>query len=605
MKARLHRRLIDSVSGRAVAAVDYVEGRPVAPAQWLEPGLGLALLIPLGIALPFAATGPLRAALGWSLAAALPLAIVASVLVALPIVLYARARGQLAHRWAAYVVPLVFAVASVALLYRRDFAGLTNYAGADGGVHVYTQQVFVDVSPTAYVGFVSMYSLMFWIERILHCNIFWSLCAAYYFGVAYVGALPAMVLLVVLEPFSRPAWRIGLAVGAVVMLGIVFAIVLPQQHYHQTDGFFAHLFALVPLMVAWLIDCAVRARLWRWVGLIAALVFYRYTYGLNLADILTAAAVILFADSFAPGTRPLVRWSLRLLPLPLIVAALLFLKQLQPLLASYGWIINYDLRVVLYAQLFAIGAMALTLVGTWRLAPSHRVVIRAVRLPLAFAAVNAAIAYAGWTLPVRQPYYVLKYPVHAVVLSACVLAVVVAFVAARLVEEGAQRRWRLSAATFVVVLACSVFAVLRWWEGYMPLQQTFRERVFGHAPYTVTHPLADLHAWPRIEQVLRTQHKQFGGYLTSYWPMFNFMNAAFGYYNGGRRFWEHGGARFAPGYCVFWDHGKVDWWTRSDDIPMPLRNEVAALDARSDRACVSYRAHWNHAIERTLCHVCE
>jgi hypothetical protein len=190
------------------------------------------------------------------------------------------------------------------------------------------------------------------------------------------------------------------------------------------------------------------------------------------------------------------------------------------------------------------------------------------------------------------------------VLSACALVVVVAFLAAWLVEARAAQRWRGAAATSVA-FACAVLATSQWWKGYLPLQPTFRERVLGRAPFTVTRPLADLHAWSRIEHVLTTGHKQFGGYLTSYWPMFNFMNAALGYYNGGRRFWEHGGAHFAPGYCVFWDRGKVDWWTSSNDMPVPLRNEVAALDSRADRACVSYRAAWNHAVERTLCHVCE
>ena len=605
MKAPLHRRLIELVVNSAIAAAGSVDGAPSDPARWLEPGLALALLLPLWIALPFALTGPLRALFGCSVEAALPLAVVLALLVGLPVLICARSRAPLAHRWAAYLLPLIGALFSVAVLYRREFAGLTNYAGADGGVHVYTKQTFIELSRTAYVGFVSMYSLMFWIERIVRCNVFWSLCAAYYFGVAYVGAIPAIVALVVLEPFGRWPWRVGVAVGAVALIAVTFAIVLPQQHYHQTDGFFAHLFALVPLLVAWLIDCVVRARFWRWLGLVAAIVFYRYTYGLNLADMLTAAAVILFADSFGAPTRALVRWSLRLAPIPLIAAALFFLRELKPELASYGWIIGYDLPTVLSGELFAVGAMAVVLIAASWLARGHRALVRAVRLPLAFAAANAAIADYGWKLPVRQPYYVLKYPVHAVVLSACALVVIVAFLAARLAEAAVARRWRAAVATSVVAVGCAVFANVQWWKGYLPFQQTFRERVFGHAPYSVTHPLADLHAWSRIERVLSTEHKQFGGYLTPYWPMFNFMNAALGYYNGGRRFWEHGGARFASGYCVFWDHGKVDWWTTSGDMPVPLRNEVAALDARADRACVSYHAPWNHAVERTLCHICE
>jgi len=131
------------------------------------------------------------------------------------------------------------------------------------------------------------------------------------------------------------------------------------------------------------------------------------------------------------------------------------------------------------------------------------------------------------------------------------------------------------------------------------------ERVFGNVPFTHNRPLADLAAWSRIEHTLDETHKRFGGYITSYWPMFNFMNAALDYFNGGRVFWEHGGTHLAKGYCVFWERGKVDWWSNSYDLTPPLKLEVAVLESHADSQCVSYRAHWNHAISRTLCHVCE
>jgi hypothetical protein len=606
LRSTRFRGLRDLIRARTSTLVGYCQGAPLAPGNWCEPGLAIPLGLPVFIALPFAASGPLRTILGWRLGFTLPLAIIASALALTPAFVAWRRMPALRHSRMGYAVPIAVALFSFLVLYRRDFAGLTNYVGADGGVHVFQRYWFADTDPGTYIGFVSMYGLMYWIEQILRCSVYWSLCGAYYFGVLVVAAIPCLVAFVVLERFAdRRAWYAGAIACAAVALTLAYTVVLPQQHYHQTDGFFPHLFALVPLMIAWLIDSAARARLWRWIGLIATVGFYRYTYGLNLADLLIALGALLFADSFGAGVPRLVRWLLRLASIPLTFAALVFLRRLEPLLASYGWIIHYDLRTVLWAQAFAILGIGVLVASTRWLSPEKQVLARVLRMPLVFAVVSTVIAYVGLKLPAPEPYYLLKYPVHAVVLASGALVVVVSFVAAWLVEGVVRRRWLGPAVCAAASLAACFAAFVHWRTGYAPFQPTFQERVFGHPPYSLNHPLADLAAWQRIARVLDKQHKKFGGYITSYWPMFNFMNAAFGYYNGGRAFWDHGLPRLEPGYCVFWDRGKVDWWTQPSDLPGQLRASIDRLNQRGDGVCVSYRAYWNHAVERTVCHVCE
>ena len=69
----------------------------------------------------------------------------------------------------------------------------------------------------------------------------------------------------------------------------------------------------------------------------------------------------------------------------------------------------------------------------------------------------------------------------------------------------------------------------------------------------------------------------------------------------GKQWWRHKAAPATlPARALTPPLPGVGW----GDVP-PSRTSLAALESRDDKACVSYRAAWNHAIERTLCHVCE
>lgn len=584
-------------------AVAWAEGRPLPVADWFAGGVPLALLVPLGVALPFALSGPLRAILGWSLVASLGPAMVASALVVAPVIVWARHRARrpfgLPH-----LVPLLVALFGIFVLYRRAFAGLTNYAGGDGGVHVAQQQLFAYHLPGTYEGFVSMYSLIYWIQQIARCNAFWGFCATYYFGVAVVAALPAIIGFIAIDHHRerRAAWYVGALTCFAVSLFIQFYVILPQQHYHQTDGFFPHLFGLIPLLMIWLVDAIACSRLWRWLGLLGGVVLYRYTYGLNLGDVMVAVGVLLFVDAFERGVPRLARWSFIVAPFVMLVATRPIYERLRVLLSSFGWIIPYDAHTVLTAETLA--CAGLLVAGAVARYPAAAKRLRLFRFPVVFGVVNTVVAVHIMRLPPRQPYYFLKYPIHAVVLLAAATTVAATIIATAVTDGIARRAWDRTLVWAAAAMTLLCLAVGHWRSGYAPLQQTFRERILGSPPFTYNRPLADLGAWSRIRATLDQQHKRFGGYITSYWPMFNFMNAGLGYANGGRTFWERGGVRFEPGYCVFWERGKVDWWTTPGDLTQPLRREQQILDARGDAQCVSYRAAWNQAVERTLCHAC-
>jgi hypothetical protein len=600
----LGRRARARVTASLAALVRYSQPQPMAPAEWLVPGLPLPLLVPVLIALPCALSAALRAVLAWSLPATMPLAL----LLSLPPFAFAYVawrRRTVNPSRASYAVPLAVAVASVVALYRRDFAGLTNYVGADAGVHVYQYEMFIRDQPGVYIGFVAMYGVMFWLQKLLGCNVYWALCIAYYFAIAVTAAIPCIVALAQLGARRRTAARVvGIVTCAVSATLLAALIVLPQQHYNETDGFIAHLFALIPLLLIWLADSVTNLRIARWSALLIGVVMYRYTYGLNLADLSLSVGAVLFMDSFGGGIRWPIRWLLRMAPLPFAWAAVAYLRMLRPQIASYGWILQFDLPTILWALGYAAGGLCVVAILAVATASDKRLLARSLRLPIVFALSSTAVAYLGWHLPGRQPYYVLKYPMQAVVLCAGAIVVALTALVANAVDGVRGGRW-LWAGAGAVALCAYVAAVQGWLRGYEKLWPMYLERVAGHAPYKLNRPLADLAAWQRIQRVLENQQKQFGGYVTTWWPMFNFMNAGLGYYNGGRVFWDHGGVHRGRGYCVFWDHGPVDASSTPFDLSPPLRDEVSRLESADGKTCTTYRAYWDHAIARTLCHVCE
>jgi hypothetical protein len=598
---------VQGVVGREVGrAVERVQGAPLPPADWLADGWPRAFVLPLLVVLPFLLSGLVRTTLGWPLSWSLLPALLLSLPAIWPFVASWRAaRGRSRGGAAATIVPLAVAVASVLLLYNRAFAGLTNYVGADGGVHAFYAHHFAYEAPAAYERFISMYTIMYWIEHIGRTQLFWAFCGVFYAGVVVVAVVPCLVAAAAQASLARTraAGAAGSIAGAAAALATAWYVILPQQSYHQTDGFFVHLFGLVPLFALWLVDATTNARLWRWLWIAAGAAVYRFTYGLNLADLALALSALAVADSFASGVPAWLRWPMRATPIVGFVAARVFFRQLAPLMRSYGWFVAYKLDVVLAAE--ALVALALGLVVAWLVRSRASVAARALRLPLLFVAANWADARYLQQLKPPEPYYLLKYPIHGVVLGAAALVVLVTLAAVLVVDALANRPRHFAPLILgVVALALATRGIQQWRLGFASFQPLFEERVFREAPYHNTRPLADLAAWPRIEQVLQKQHKQFGGYLTSWWPMFNFMNAAFGYYNGGRRYWEHGFAKNEPGYCVFWDRGKVDWWTGNRDFTSALSFNVNQLEQSGPQECIGYRAHWNRSIERTLCYIC-
>jgi hypothetical protein len=208
-------------------------------------------------------------------------------------------------------------------------------------------------------------------------------------------------------------------------------------------------------------------------------------------------------------------------------------------------------------------------------------IFRALRFPALFGLANAVMIERFKALPngehayatIWANYYFQKYGVHAVLLVAAACVVVAAFFAAALAEKA---QWKLVAGAAVALVLGGV-AVDKLQTAYAPYQEVMHEVAFTHAPYPHLRPWVDVTALAQMRSTLRTEGREHGGYLASYYPLAAFMNATFGH--GHIPFWERQPVEASPGHCVFVANGEQ-------------------LDQ-----CVNYPAAWE-ATERKLCWKC-
>jgi hypothetical protein len=577
-------------------------------AEWLRRGFPPLLGWLLLLATPFALSGVIRTITGLGIAAALAVALL--VTTACAILVFRTVPPRRADRARDLAVTgalIVLAVLAAVALYNRHFGGavvLANSGIPDAGNHVLQQHDFVERSPDGYFGFVSQYAFVEWLKRLLRLDDFWGFLVASYAGVvvyALAGLAAAATALERFRTTERRAYWIGFAAACATSL-VLLAVALPFLHYHHSEGFFPPLFGILPLVALWLTDGLTRVRWLRLSASLFVLAVYRYTYGLNLPDVMVALAVIALIEAAGAGER-LVRWGAVAVALALGFGAFKAARLLATGFHREGPFQPYDVGVVVGAEW---GFVAALVAATWlpgaRSLLAGSGVARWMRLPILLGLINALFMTLVAKPPSGQDYYYLKTNLHAFVLLLSATVVAAAALssgwAVRGRVHGVEARLVARALVPMVALALATFFLGRGLAVYWP---SFRERAFGAPPYHQLQPLVDLHAWRRIRRTLDEKHARFGGYLTSYYPVFNFMNASFDYWNGGIRFFYGNPPALQPGYCVFWEGGTPQQ-RLEPDFPQRWRAEELSRDER--RTCVGYQAPWNPAMNRTLCWIC-
>lgn len=560
-----------------------------APAILKPGGRTVAWLVLL--AAPLFWSGPVRVVTGLGLWSAAALALVPTALAGL---LLWRTRAAEPPVWplARIAVAALPAAWALFLLYSRWFGGLPLIVDGDSGTHVAARDTFAASNPHEYNGFITFHTLTWWIERVRR-HAFVSFALVYYLAVAATAALPPLAASATLDRLPPARRRAGLAVAVGATVLLVYFLFAPLLHYHQAEGFFPHVWT-VPLLLIWFADGMLRPRALRVATLLLGVIAYRYSYGLNLGDLLLAAAALCLFELRGAGARA--RAILPVLSLGLAAAGVYAHLRLRPVFALDGWIIPHDHRQVLLGQALLVAALvSLPASRPARAALDGSDLSRWLRLPILFGAMNAIVCARLLLAPPLHAYYQMKYSLHAVILLGAATVVALTVVVG---HWPAGKAARLALALPLLLALVGLTVTVRGFAAYRP---SFLERAFGRPPFRQLHPLADLGAWPRIERVLRDHRAKFGGYLVTFYPLMSFMNAAFGYYNDGIHFYYGRPAIEAPGHCTFWEGGTAANWLEPD---FPQRGRRATWDRDPEKACIGYPAHWNPQIHRTLCWRC-
>jgi hypothetical protein len=557
-------------------------------------------LLPLLPLLAVAASGGFRTVLGVSLGTGLLLAAMASA----PVVyLLARAArpglGSARERLGAALFLVLALALTFFTLYNRWFEGLPSVGGGDAGQHLGLRLRFLADQPNAYYGFTGFYALTHWLEAALGLGAFESFRAVFY-------AVPCCLALVVAAAFLRTAedgqrfWA-GLAVLALGFAATAVFVTLPLLHYHQADGFYPHLFSLVPLFAGWVLYGAAGDKRLRLLLPPATAVYLRFTYGLNLGDLLVTAAVLWALE--ARGLEGRWRWAVRLGSVGLVAGAAAVYAQLLPLMASMpGGVVAHRsvqlgvVQVAMSVVLFSLPALAARLA-----APLSEPGVRLARFAGLFCALGGVVPLAFHALALPIHYYLYKYGLDGVVLLTAAWAVCLAELVPSLLLQPKARAARPVAGALVAALAVGTVYLDR---SFPPQWASFVERVWGTAPWKALGPLRDPAAAARIEEVLSSERRAFGGVIGSSWPLTIFLNASFGLWQDWPQF-ENLVLLRDEGRCWFW-YAQPDPFAGfgAQVVPPRLQGRAAELEADPAARCDEYQARWSPGVTVRLCHSC-
>ncbi len=573
-----------------------------APACFETRGPTLALM-PFVLVAPLFLAGPIRCATRLSLLASLVIACIfcaAAILVFRPW-RWRRGAGALPVQFlTAEAATLAVSGFAVWALYNPDFGGFPNLDGWDGGTHVFIKDQFALAFPDIYNGQVAYYGFTWLLEKILGIDAFRSFTLAFYVAVPATVVFPMLVSFSVISQ-TGGSKLLGLAGAAAVVvfasLGVLLVVILPLMHYNQAAGYYAHVFGLLPLLALWAADSQIRHPLLRVGALLCGLALVRYTYSLNLADVAVAVAALLLVD----GARRWHRLGQAVLALGLIATAFWLASQIAPIFRIWGGMQGFPMTDLLKADMILLAGLFLYAATHARGSAESSLLgsplVRALRFPLFFAAANGAFFAHFRQGKGVQYYYPMKYQIWACILLALALVVMLAHFAVALLQKGA---WRAPRIWLGAGLVAGVLATVPpiWLTTFSEYRVTLQERMRPHRPpYRYLRPLADVEGISRIKAVLSSQHKRFGGYLTSFFPMFSFMNGTLGLHSGRQEFFP---PATLPGTCAFWVSRERDIYRLGPaDKLDALRSNVAAAGS----TCAEYPVPWK-TTPQSLCYHC-
>jgi hypothetical protein len=565
----------------------------------------LLLFMALAVLGPFMLSAVLRSLTHMRIALALAVAILVCYAAAVVFIDWARL-GMLLRRATLFDYPLALLPAAALvtatcwLLANRYVGGLSYYRGTDGSWHAYYVDQWAWFSPAIYDGCTIFYAVSFWFEKLFHVNRFFGFVFGFYSQIALTAFITILMAAYAVSD-ARRRWSQSLLFLVILLLlgAIEMVALLPNQHIFQTDGFFPQSFALFPLFLIWAADALIVGQVPRTIGVLLTIAFYRYTYALNLPDMLAAFMVLQLVEMFRDRdeSRRLWAWTgLAVVAWFFAVKAFYFIWRVHKM---NGHFLEFDWLHAGLGQGLAIA----TLIACYYVARPGSRLRRLCRLPIWFGIINLGLTLTVRFMPPGGFYYGDKYPFHGFMLVGSAVAIAVPAAAREAWERFRSLFSRIAVALPLLAAAAEVTNL--WYDGFFPYQKGFIERAFLEPPYTENSPLADLGAIPRIQAVLKKEKKSFGGFLNTNFGMMMFMNAALGHPYWDWEIWFQKALYPEAGRCIFWDEGSTEawpvWeaWCAQKDIRARLRFST-------DKTCLHYTTHWNpEGTPRRLCYRCQ
>ncbi len=416
------------------------------------------------------------------------------------------------------------------LLWVPETHGLVTVGGGDAGHHMGIAHQVATLNPKVYVGQTGAHTTAWLLGQLAGLGIADALAWGWIGGgMAFYALVLAAVTATVRDLRPAAQW-VAIPLAAGLMVSGSADYVPMWLHYYQAEGFFGHLYCLVPL--ALLLLASASADRW-WLRVLAATCavgVLRFTYALNAGEALVALALLAWGAALARGPRWWQRAALGLAGVGACGAAWFAWTKLWALQKMTGGIMPHDLTT----ETVVLGTLTLVSAGvalcTWvagrALAlPSLARVSRAA-LVLAVLALCPWLVHRHWDLHWDLPreYYYRK---HAT-LALLTLSVALPALAATLYAHAVERRQALALAVLAVATLHFTDAVVaKQALAGKRIAWSYRERVDPKVRWRINTPLWEPRTQARMQAVLRERGKRFGGYQHPSWPVHSAMNSAF------------------------------------------------------------------------------
>ncbi len=468
-------------------------------------------------------------------------------------------------------------------MYHPSFYGLVSSGGGDVADHIYYSYKFTNPDPAIYHGFIIFHTLLYWIKYVPTISSdFEALRALYYlFGFLYLSTITLLVLKGSAAS-KRLSRRTLLYLAAIVITyTLIFdRLLFPILSYLQAEGFYPQLFGILPLLLGAVLYGLEDVQ-WKRLTLLAlTLVLYRWTYGLNLPDLVFALTLLVASEARGRTVQ------LLLLALGILLCAFLWLK-LSVLLNRGGGI------VPLYLPAIGVGlsSICLVLIALRRYIPLK--LAKTSTFATFFSLPAIIVTTLAFLLGDAKDYYLLKYNFHATTLliSTAPVVLIAALCNSHPSSEQIAPLPRFKSLLLVALFFGGMYAFSL---GYANVRAHYVERIKKDKDNTILEPLADPKAEELIQEVLTTKQKLFGGFVsTPGWVLSGVMNASFKYYHYRQeRIHVTGKLRDDPGYCIFWNSRPRDLkkiqMIGSKKLSIYLKN----LKKQSGTATLHYKREW-------------